>query len=64
MEERISEEFVSGFCKAMNQTRTVMCEFELQEDGKKKLVFCDCAYGKCEHSAGCLLMGQRQKDLT
>lgn len=64
MEERISEEFLSGFCKMQNQTRTVLCEYEWQADGSRKLVSCDCAYGKCGHSGDCLLMGQRQKDLT
>lgn len=56
MEERISEEFVSGFCKAQNQTRMVVCEFEELEDGSRRLLSSDCAYGKCEHSRDCLLM--------
>ncbi len=58
MEENISEEFISGFCKAQNQTRMVICEIETGEDGKKTVVSSDCAYGRCEHSRDCLLMRQ------
>lgn len=58
MEDHISEEFVSGFCKLQNQTRMVICEIETGEDGKKAVVSSDCAYGKCEHSRDCLLIGQ------
>ncbi|MCD8023313.1 MAG: hypothetical protein LUF30_10210 [Lachnospiraceae bacterium] len=54
--ENISEEFVSGFCKNQNQTRTVLCEFEVAADGSRKLPYADCAYGKCEHGAVCTLM--------
>lgn len=53
----ILEEFFSGFCKAQNQTRTVFCEFEVKEDGSRKLLSSDCAYGKCQHSKDCKLMG-------
>ncbi len=58
----IDEEFYSGFCKAQNQTRTVICEFEIGEDGKKILLDSDCAYGVCDHSANCLLMGQARSE--
>lgn len=58
MEDRITEEFISGFCKAQNQTRMVVCELETKEDGSRELVSSDCAYGRCEHSKDCLLMGQ------
>lgn len=58
MEKEITEEFISGFCKMQNQTRTVICEMEIQEDGSRKLYSSDCAYGACEHSGDCLLMGQ------
>lgn len=54
----ITEEFISGFCKAQNQTRMVICEMEIREDGSRKLLSSDCAYGKCEHSKDCLLMEQ------
>ncbi|MCI6866550.1 MAG: ubiquinone biosynthesis protein UbiE [Lachnospiraceae bacterium] len=58
MKSEITEEFISGFCKAQNQTRMVVCELEKLEDGSIKLLSSDCAYGKCEHSKDCLLMGQ------
>lgn len=54
----ITEEIVSGFCKLQNQTRMVICEVEQKEDGGRELISSDCAYGKCEHSRDCLLMGQ------
>ena len=56
--EEFTEEFYSGFCKAQNQTRMVVCEFELLPDGERRLLESDCAYGKCAHSAECLLMKQ------
>ena len=56
MEERITEEFVSGFCKMQNQTRMVVCELEEKADGTKKFLSSDCAYGMCEHTGDCLLM--------
>ncbi len=49
------EVFYSGFCKALNETRTVLCEFEEREDGRV-LISADCAYGKCPHSGDCRLM--------
>lgn len=52
------EEFISGFCKLQNQSRMVLCEFEVQEDGSRKLTDTDCAYGVCPHSGDCLLMAQ------
>lgn len=58
MAGRIDEEFVSGFCKMQNQTRMVICEIEEKEDGSKEVLSSDCAYGKCEHSRDCMLMGQ------
>lgn len=61
MAARIEEEFVSGFCKLQNQTRMVICEIEYEESGKRTVVSSDCAYGKCEHTRDCLLMGQAVK---
>lgn len=56
MEDRITEEFVSGFCKMQNQTRMVVCELEEMKDGTKRFLSSDCAYGTCEHTCDCLLM--------
>ena len=52
------EEFVSGFCKKQNQTRTVLCEMEVDSQGNRRLCGADCAYGRCEHSGTCGLMRQ------
>lgn len=53
---RETEEFISGFCKRQNQTRTVFCEFEVSDDGSRRLLSWDCDFGKCEHSSNCTLM--------
>ncbi len=50
------ERFVSGFCKAQNQTRMVICVFEETAPGSHTLVETDCAWGCCEHSASCRLI--------
>lgn len=60
MEEMITEETYSGFCKALNETRTVFCEFE-EQDGRRILSSVDCAYGRCPHSKSCLLMKQAEE---
>ncbi|MCI8506307.1 MAG: ubiquinone biosynthesis protein UbiE [Lachnospiraceae bacterium] len=62
MEEPMIEETYSGFCKALNETRTVFCEFE-EKDGKRILSSADCAYGACPHSKICLLMKQMEEEL-
>lgn len=54
----IEETFVTGFCKAQNQTRMVVCEWEQRPDGSRGFLDSDCAYGKCPHSQDCLLMRQ------
>jgi len=51
----IIEETYSGFCKALNETRTVFCEFE-EVNGSACLESADCAFGRCEHTKTCLLM--------
>lgn len=56
----VDEMFVSGFCKMQNQSRMVICEVRTRNDGTKEILFSDCAWGKCEHSRTCLLMGQIQ----
>lgn len=57
MDDDIIEVMVSGFCKTLNETRSVLCEFE-KKDGKLKLEHADCAFGSCQHSKTCLLMKQ------
>ena len=51
----IDELFLSGFCKAQNQTRTVLCEVEVSADGGRKIVSADCAYPDCAHSRECVV---------
>ena len=46
----IIEEVFGGFCKALNESRTVFCEFARGEDGKLRLDNADCAYGACPHT--------------
>ncbi|MCD8396428.1 MAG: ubiquinone biosynthesis protein UbiE [Lachnospiraceae bacterium] len=53
-----TEIFISGFCKRQNQTRTVLCEYEVAADGSRILLESDCDYGRCEHSRDCMLMAQ------
>lgn len=52
------EEVFSGFCKALNQTRSVFCEFENDGSGWK-MTDHDCDYGECQHSEACILMAQK-----
>lgn len=52
----IIEEFINGFCKAQNQSRMVLCEFQVEEDGTKTFLESDCAYGTCSYSRQCQLM--------
>ena len=56
----VDEMFVSGFCKMQNQSRMVICEVRTRDDGTKEILSSDCAWGTCEHSRTCLLMGQIQ----
>ena len=50
----MEEEFISGFCRTLNMTNTVCCEYETAE-GRRKLTFMDCVYEKCEHHSSCLI---------
>lgn len=52
----IEEEIRNGFCKAQNQIRMVICEYEEKTDGSREFLSADCAYGKCPHTGDCLLM--------
>ena len=57
----ITEEFVSGFCKAQNQTRMVICEYRQEAGGTRIFLDSDCAYGACPHSGECVLMKEAVK---
>ena len=41
------EAFITGYCRALDQSR--MVEVEIPEDG----VYPDCAYPDCPHAASC-----------
>ncbi len=56
----VMEEVFNGFCKALNESRTVFCEFE-RKGGKLTLESADCAYGACPHTEVCLLMKQARE---
>lgn len=58
----IEEKFISGFCRAQNQTRMVVCEFERKPDGSMVFLGSDCAYGACPHSGVCSLMAQAERE--
>lgn len=55
IDDEITEEMFSGFCKTFNETRTVICEFE-KTDGGLRLSHADCAYERCSHRETCLVM--------
>ena len=53
----ILEEFISGFCRSSNETRTVACEYERQEDGSLRMT----EFEKCPNSAACLIYKEARK---
>ena len=51
------EEFYSGFCKTINDTRRICCEFRV-EDGKYLFDNSDCEYEGCHFREECLVIRQ------
>lgn len=51
----IIEEFISGFCRTCNETRTVACEYERRPDGSLQMTDFECDYEKCPNSGACLI---------
>ena len=49
------ERVISGYCKADNKIRRVMCELIENECGLC-LESVDCGHDKCDHATGCDLM--------
>ena len=47
------EEFINGFCRTTNESRTVCCEYERQPDGEWTLTDYECNVDKCPNSAAC-----------
>ena len=35
----IEEEFIAGFCRTMNNGETVCCEYTVQKDGNRELLW-------------------------
>ena len=51
----IIEEIYQGYCRTLDQARTVTCEYHM-DDNKKVIEYVDCSYGKCVHSKTCKLI--------
>ena len=59
------EEFINGFCRTTNESRTVCCEYERQPDGEWKLTDYECNVDKCPNSAACQIYKEaREKGNT
>ncbi|MCD8248993.1 MAG: hypothetical protein LUC60_03940 [Lachnospiraceae bacterium] len=58
----IIEEFISGFCRSGNCTKTVCCEYEQQPDGSFVLSESDCDFENCPNSASCLIREEALAD--
>lgn len=54
----IEEEFISGFCRTMNNGETVCCEYTIQDDGNRELTFMDCAHERCVNTGSCEIFRQ------
>jgi len=46
-------EFVSGYCRANDNSRLAECTFFREPDGRLKLDSMDCDYGQCAYSDEC-----------
>lgn len=59
------EEFINGFCRTTNESRTVCCEYERQPDGEWTLTDYECNVDKCLNSAACQIYKEaREKENT
>ena len=56
--DEIREEFISGFCRTSNETRTVACEYEYRPGGSVVMTEFGCDYEKCVNSVACLILEQ------
>lgn len=48
------EKSFSGFCRACDQTRIVLCEFSCH-DGKQEVIDSGCGFPDCPHTASCTI---------
>ena len=63
--EVIREEFINGFCRTTNATRTVCCEYEQLADGTWKLTDYECNVDSSPNSAACQIYKEaREKENT
>lgn len=53
----IIEEIYQGYCRAIDASRMVTCEYTKEND-KLILNYTDCNYGLCVHSKTCKIMKQ------
>ena len=53
----IIEEIYQGYCRAIDASRMVTCEYKKEKD-TLKLEYTDCNYGPCVHSKTCKIMEQ------
>ena len=53
------ETFISGYCRAIDQSRMVAV---VTEDGQ--LVEVDCCFGNCKHEPNCQIAKQIKENLT
>lgn len=58
--EDIAEKYCSGFCKSLNATRMVCCEYR-EQDGRYELTGTDCNYDSCSWFRDCTLMAEARK---
>ena len=59
--DQIREEFISGFCRTANETRTVACEYACGTDGSVELTEFGCDFEKCVNSSACLILAQARE---
>ena len=51
----IMEEIYQGYCRTLDQARTVTCEYHLH--GSEKVIeYIDCSYETCVHNKTCKLI--------
>ena len=56
IDDEITEEMFSGFCKTFNETRDCDLRTLKKTDGGLRLSHADCAYERCSHRETCLVM--------
>lgn len=57
----VTEEIRQGYCRAIDQSRMVTCEYTRKDD-KWVLEHTDCNYGACVHSRTCRIMEEAEHE--